>query len=245
MGVWLFAPVLLTGCMDLLERPAALHGLMYVALSVAATFLAASGGIVESDLERRSVGEYANEWAAIDMAGSFGLWLFLLASVLLVIFAADLQLQSVGGSRFATEGAWLLVAAAVLFFVDTALVIAVAERAAPFVAENGLPAEHPFVATVDAVVLARDHVAWMAGLCLGLGVWTLAFGAWRNHTSPRWVAGVGLLGGLLGVIGVGTTWAEVLSPVRLVSFLVIWLWMALACALMLRDQYAESGAQAS
>ncbi len=49
---------------------------------------------------------------------------------------------------------------------------------------------------------ALFEVPWWIGsfMAYGLGVGLLAYFAWRNNTGPRWLNGVGLIGGLSGII---------------------------------------------
>jgi len=73
------------------------------------------------------------------------------------------------------------------------------------------------------------EVPWWIGsfLAYGLGVGLFAFYAWRSDTGPKWLNGVGLLGGLTGII-----WLRFFIPIlytwefigSIINILAIMIW---------------------
>jgi len=88
---------------------------------------------------------------------------------------------------------------------------------------------------------ALFEVPWWIGsfLAYGLGVGLFAYYAWRNDTGPKWLNGVGIIGGLSGII-----WLRYFFPVlytwellgSIVNILTIMIWSIGLSAAILRNE---------
>jgi hypothetical protein len=88
------------------------------------------------------------------------------------------------------------------------------------------------------------EVPWWIGsfLAYGLGVGLFAYYAWRNDTGPKWLNGVGLIGGLSGII-----WLRYFFPVlytwefigSIINILAIMIWSIGLSASLVRGESKE------
>lgn len=102
------------------------------------------------------------------------------------------------------------IAGALLLALEGALLASIGWVAVPHIGDAQMTADHPFVKTVELLMVLRTHISIGGGSLIGIGVAWAALRALRQGTLPKPLlfAGVGagalaLVGGALLLLGLG------------------------------------------
>lgn len=196
-------------------------GVVYLLLLVAAVATIAAAGLPEQVVEREAFAEIARMLEGGNTLAVASMWLFNLAHVSLILFAAFLLVCWRPTSGWVVPGAVLVMVAAGLFIFETLLTIGLYEVAAPAVVSG---AGGGVEIAADVLVSGRNHLSYLAGGLLGLG--SLALGrAWlQEHRGRAWIGYVATIAGVLSVATAFTVVFPPLTNLRAPGFGLFALW---------------------
>lgn len=181
------------------SRVVRVSGFVYALAILVGTGLAMPSGLSEHEMEWRP----ADEWlpGIADNRASFvaSMWVFHLSSVALIVFGVAWPDRLAGAFLAASGGA---------FLIETTMIIGM-----------GLSGE------TGALLVFRLHMAPLASLLLALGSLVLGMHAWRAADMPRWLSGLAIVSGVLGLLGGLSLMFEPFSFVRTAGVLA---WTAFA-----------------
>lgn len=113
--------------------------------------------------------------------------------VLMLAFQKD-DLQEMPSVLIATAGG-------ILLMVDGAVIVGIGWVAIPFIVEEGFTMDHPFVKTVELLLILRAQLGFLGGSLIGASVAIAAFRSRRDVDMPKGMAGAGIAAGALAVVG--------------------------------------------
>lgn len=92
-------------------------------------------------------------------------------------------------------------AGAVLLMADGAFLIGIGWVAVPYIAEQGFTMDHPFVKTVELLMIVRATLSSLGGSLIGLSVTASAWRSLKEKRLPGGLAIAGISAGLVAVFG--------------------------------------------
>lgn len=187
-------------------------GLAYAVCILVGTLLALPSGISEHDMEWLPPSEYMPGVAGQQATFVASMWVFHASSIAL----AGMGLAS--GRRWA---ALLLAMSAFAFLVETTAILGMGTVIAPRYAAAAGDEAARLETLAAAIIGFRVHMALLASLLLALGALSWGADAWRERSMPRWLAGLALASGALGLLGGLSLAIEPFSYVRTVG-IVVW-----------------------
>jgi hypothetical protein len=105
------------------------------------------------------------------------------------------------GPSHDTHYVLMAVAGGLLITVDGAFLVSIGWVAVPFIAEGGFDTTHPFVKTIELLMVLRSHLGGLGGTLIGLGIAATALQSLNKKDIKKGLAIGGIVAGLVAIAG--------------------------------------------
>jgi hypothetical protein len=221
--------------MKTLQRYTAFGGISFLVVTIVAIGVTASTGLTEQALE---MGDVENVLTII--AGHLGtviaaMWLFNLANICMAIFGVGLAALLDEAHPWIRFASLLVVLSAAGLLLETTMTIGFAQGLAPAYASASGTEKAALSASALALIYFRDATALLAGVMVAVAGLLFGLAVLRVQGWPRWMGGLVLISGVLGLLGGFYPFVAALSFVRAISYLLYAFWTMVVGIKLLRS----------